>query len=180
MHSRGSEPDQHIARLQLRSGDQILPVADANGKSRQVVLVLRHQPRMLRRLTADQRALGLDAALCHAGHDLRDLFRIILSAGDVVQEKQRLSARTGHIVHAHGHSIDADGIMLVHKESQLHLCPAAVSSRKQDRILHVLDLRHGERAGKTADAPQDFRTHCPLHMLFHQFHGSVSGFNIHT
>ena len=39
--------------------------------------------------------------------------RHVLSAGDVVQEEERLRAAADYVVDAHGHAVDAHGIVLV-------------------------------------------------------------------
>ena len=60
-----------------------------------------------------RRTACLLAALRHTGHDRRDLLRIVLAAGNIVQEKQRLAACTCNIVHAHGNTVNTDRVMLV-------------------------------------------------------------------
>ena len=135
---------------------------------------------MLRGLASDQSSIGLTAALCHAFYNIRDLFRIILSAGNIIQEKQRLTACTGDVIDTHGHSINADGVMLVHDDGQLYLGSASVCSGKKNRVLHLLDLCQGKAAGKTADSSQYLRTHGALYMLLHQFHRLVSGLNVYS
>ena len=95
---------------------------------------------MLRGLTTDQCTSGLLAALCHTTDDRRNLFRVVLSACDIVQEEQRLSTCTGNVIHTHGHRVNTDGVMLIQKECQFHLCSAAVRSGKKHRFFHLLDL----------------------------------------
>ena len=70
---------------------------------------------MLRCLAADQRTVRLYAALSHTGNDRCDLLRIVLAACNIIQEKQRFTARTCNIVDTHRNSIDSDCIMLVHE-----------------------------------------------------------------
>ena len=71
----------------ILAGDHLLLIADAYGKTCQVILILWHQTRMLRSLAADQSSLRLETALRNTFYDIRDLLRIVLSACDIVQEE---------------------------------------------------------------------------------------------
>ena len=139
MHAGGREADQYISVTEIRSGDHILLIHYTYGKSRKIIFVCGIKARHLSGLAADQRCLGLQTAVRDSLDDLRDLFRIVLSARNIIQEKQRLAARTGDIVHAHGNTVDSDGIMLVHQKCDFQLCPYAVSSGNQCGMLHVLE-----------------------------------------
>ena len=126
--------------------DQILLISHTNRKTGQIILVLRHKPRMFCRLTTDQRRSCLFAAFRHAFYDRRDLLRIILATGYVIKEKQRFSARTCHIVDTHCHTVDSDRIMPVHQERQLDLGSHSVRSRQKHGFLHLLDRFQGKSA----------------------------------
>ena len=92
---------------------------------------------MLRRLAADQRRAGLKASLSHAFHDIRDLFRLIFAACDVVKEKQRLSARACDIIYTHRNRVDADRVMFIHEHGDLHLRAASVRAGQKYGIFHL-------------------------------------------
>ena len=62
-------------------------------------------------ITSDQRTAGLDAALGHARDDGRHPLRDVLAHGDVVQEEQGPRAAAQNVVDAHGHAVDADGVV---------------------------------------------------------------------
>ena len=162
--------DQHVACLQMFSGNHIFFVADTNCKSCQIIILLRHQSRMLCCLSANQSSLRLKTALCHTFYNRSNLFGIILSAGNIIQEKQRLAACTCNIVDAHRYSVNTNGVMLIHNNSQLHLGSAAVCSGEKHRLLHLFDLCQGKCSGKTAQASQNFLTHGLFYMLLHQLH----------
>ena len=133
------DSDQGIARFDILSGDQIFSVNYAHCKSSQVVLILRHQPRMLCSFTTDQSSSGLFTALCHTTYDSCDLLRIILAAGNIVKEEQRFTACTCHIVHTHGNRINTDGIMFIQKKCKLYFGSTSVGSGQQYRIFHILN-----------------------------------------
>ena len=108
---------------------------------------------MLGGFPADERRAGLDAALRHAAHDLGDFLRHVFAAGDVIQEKQGLRAHADDVVDAHGHGVDADGIVLVHEDGQLDLGAAAVGAGDQNRLLHPGDVQ-AEAAAEAAHVVQ--------------------------
>ena len=139
MDSGRCNTDEGIARFDGLSGDQIFFINNANCKSCQIVLVFRHQSRMLCSLTADQCSASLFASLCHTFYDLCDFLRIVLAAGNIVEEEQRLTACTCHIVDAHGNCVDTDGIMFVHEKCQLYFGSASVGSGQEHRVFHIFD-----------------------------------------
>ena len=135
---------------------------------------------MLRRLAADQCTVGLHTALCHTTDDCCDLLRIVLATCNIVKEEQRLSAGTGNVIHTHRYGVNTDRIMLIQKKCQLHLRAAAIGTRKKHRLLHLFDLRQRKCARKASQSTEYFFTHCPLYMLFHKLHRTVTSFNVHS
>ena len=87
MNTRGSHSDQDITWLEILTCDHLLLIADANRKTGKIILILSHQTRMLRSLTADQSSFGLETAVCNTLDDIRDLLRIVLAACNIVQEE---------------------------------------------------------------------------------------------
>ena len=71
----------------MLSGDHLFFIADTYRESSQVVIFLRHQARVLCSLSANESSLRLKAAFRNALYDIRDLLRIVLAAGDVIQEE---------------------------------------------------------------------------------------------
>ena len=84
MNACGSHSDQHITRLKILACDHILFIADANGETCKVILILCHKTRMLRGLAADQSSFRLETALRNTFYDIRDLLRNILSTCNIV------------------------------------------------------------------------------------------------
>ena len=139
MHAGGSHADEHVPILQVVARDDVLLVHHTHRETGQIVLFLRHQPRMLRCLASDQSCARLAASLSHTADNRRDLLGIILAAGYVIQEKQRLAAGAGHVVDAHGNAVDADGVMLVQKKRQLDFGAHAIRSGQKHRLVHLFD-----------------------------------------
>ena len=180
VNAGAGKTDQYVAGLQIRSRDHLLLIHDPYREAGKIVLVLRIKAGHLRRLPADQGGSRLSAAVRHALYDRSDLLRIIFPAGDVIQEKQRFSARAGNVVDAHRHAVDPHGIMPVHQERQLQLRSHAVRSGNQGGLFHIFKALHGKGSRKTTQPSQDLGTHGLLHVLLHQLNRSVTGFNIHS
>ena len=87
-------------------------------------------------LAADERRASLHAAFGYACHDVRDLFGVVFAAGDVVEEKQRLCPAADHVIDAHGNTVDADGVVFVHKHCNLELRAHAVRTADEHGVLH--------------------------------------------
>ena len=71
----------------MLAGNHLFLVAHTNRKTSQIVIFLRHQARVLCSLSANESSLRLKAAFRNALYDIRDLLRIVLAAGDVIQEE---------------------------------------------------------------------------------------------
>ena len=179
VHTGGRQSDDHIAGLHGVIAQDLFLVHDAHGKTGQIVLVLRHHARVLGRLAAHQRAIGLHAALGHALDDLGDLFRDVAAAGDVVQEHQRLCTGADDVVDAHGHTVDADGVVLVHDHGDLQLGAHTVGAGDQHRVL-VAGAVQFKQAAKAAQPADAVLVHGAGHILLHQFDRTVTGGDVHA
>ena len=123
----------------------------AHGEAGQVELVGRHDPRMLGRLAADQRAARLPAALVHPGHHGRDVLGVDLARGEVVEHEEGLGADADQVVHAHGDQVDADRLVTAGGASHHQLRAHPVGRGHQHgpgEAVHV----EGELAPEAADA----------------------------
>lgn len=86
MDARGGQADQLVALFDGRTVNQGLPFDHTHGESGQVVLVRLVHVGHLSGLPAYQGGPGLDAAVGHALDHLLQQSRVIVSAGDVIQE----------------------------------------------------------------------------------------------
>jgi hypothetical protein len=126
----------------------------------EVVFALGIHPRHLGGLAADQRAACQLATGRNAFDDRRAHFQIQLSAGEIVQEEQRLGALHEHVVDAHRHQVDADGVVLVELEGELQLGADAVGARDQHRL--PVFLRDAAQGAEAADAGHHLAAHGAL------------------
>ena len=106
----------------------------------------------LGRLTADQRATGLHAALGDAGNDRGGHVHRQLSGGVVIKEEQRLRALHGHVVDAHGDEVDADAVMAAGVDGQPQLRAHAVGAGDQHRF--PVALREADQGAESANTGQ--------------------------
>ena len=177
--ARGGQRQNDITGLHGVVVQDLFFVHNAHGETGQIVLLFRHHARVLGGLAAHQRAIGLHAALGHALDDLSDLFRDVAAAGDVIQEDQRLCTSADDIVDAHGHAVDADGVVLVQDHGDLQLGAHAVGAGDQHRVL-VARAVQLKQAAKTAQTTDAVLVHGAGNVLFHQLHRAVTSGDIHT
>ena len=124
---------------------------------------------MLGGLAAHQRAARLHAALGYALDDLGNLLRDVLAAGNVIQKDQRLGTGADDIIDAHGHAVDADGVVLVQQHGDAQLGADAVRAGDQDRMLNAgaVQLKQTAEAAQTANA---VLRHRACNILLHQLY----------
>ena len=170
MNTGGRHTDQHITICEIFSRNHIFLIRNTHSKTGQIVIFFGYQSRMLCCLTADQGSLRLKTAFGNTFYDICDLFRIILAAGNVIQEKQRLTAGAGDIVYTHSHGIYTDGIMLIHNDGQFYFSTASVCSGQKYRLFHLFDLCQRKCTGESAQTAQHFFAHCFFNVFFHQLY----------
>ena len=134
VYAGGGQADEHIA---LGNGGAVHDgglFGDADRETSEIVFVLVVHARHFSGFTADQCRTGLHAAVGHAGYDLLEQSRIVLAAGDVVKEEQRFGTLSGDVVDAHGHAIDADGVVLIGHLGDHELGAHAVGAGDENRL----------------------------------------------
>ena len=159
--------------------DYLVLVHNTYGESCKVIILVRHKTRVLGCLAADKGAACLNAALCHTGNDLCDLFGIVLSAGYIVKEKLWLCTAADDIVNAHGNAVDTDSIVLVQQKCDLYLCANAVCTRNENRFFDACDVKLKQSA-EPADAVKNALCHRPCNILFHKLHSLISCGNVNS
>ena len=169
----------HITGCHGLIAQDLFLIHNAHGEAGQIVLLLRHHARVLGSLAAYQCTIGLHAALGHALDDVGDLFRHVAAAGDIIEEHQRLCTGADDIVDAHGHAVDADGVVLIHDHGHLQLGAHTVGAGDQHRVLvtGAIQLKQAAKAAQTADA---VLVHGTGDILLHQLHRAVTGGNVHA
>ena len=92
------------------------------------------------------------------------------AAGDVVEEKERLRPAADDVVDAHGHAVDAHGVVPVHEEGKLQLGAHAVRAGDEHRLGHAGKVG-AEEPAEAAQAAQHPGGVGALDVLFHQLDG---------
>ena len=179
MQAGGGQGDENVARLHVFAVEYLFAVDHADAETGQVVLVFRVEAGHFGGFAAHQRAAGLHAALADALDDVGDALGHVLAAGDVVEEQQRLCPAADHVVDAHGHAVDAHGVVFVHQKGDLQLRAHAVRAGDQHRAGNARQV-HLEQAAEAADALEHAGDSRARNVLLHQFHGAVSGGDVHT
>ncbi len=134
VNAGGGQADEGVPFPDPASVDDFGLVHHAHGKARDVIVVGVHDAGVLGGLAANQGAAGLDAALRHAGDDGGDFLRLVFADGDIVQEEQGPGAAADDVVDAHGHAVDADGVVLVQQLGQAQLGAHAVGAGDENRF----------------------------------------------
>ena len=147
MHARRGHADHDVARAHVLGLGQDVPALDrADGKSREIEIVLGVKARHLRRLAADQRAAGFAAGLGDAFDDDRRIVDVELSARVIVEEEQRLGALHDDVVHAHGDEILAERLKAARLDGDPELGADAVRRGDQHGIVKAGSLEIEEAA----------------------------------
>ena len=179
MHTARRDTHQYVARLDLRSVDQLRFLHDADRKSGDVVFAFGIHARHLGGLAAHQRTAGLAAAVGDTRNDGFDLLGFVAPHSHIVEEHQRFCALRQHVVDAHGHGVDTDCVVLVHLEGQLEFGSHAVGSAHEDRFLHPKG-REVEHSAESADIAHYAQTRGRRNVFFDAPHHFVSGFEVHA
>ena len=177
MNAARRHAHQHVADLDLRAVDQPLLLDHTDREAGDVVLAVGIHTRHFGRLAAHQGATRLAAALRDPGDDSFDFAGLVAPHGHVVEEQQRFGPLRQHVVDAHGHGIDADGIVLVHGERQLELGADAVGAAHQHRLLDP-QRREVEHPAERPDIAHHAQTRSRRHVLLDAPHHFVSGFEV--
>ncbi len=111
----GTHGDDRIAHAYLLWAQQLVCFDHADGGGGHIVVIWVHHTWVLSGLAAQQGCTGLDAAFGDAADDVCDFLRHHFSGGDIVLQEQWLSTAHDEVVDAHGHQVDADGVVLIHR-----------------------------------------------------------------
>ena len=115
-----------------------------------VVFALLVKARHLRRLATDERAVVFRTGAGKTLDDFGEHVRLQLAGAEVIEEKQRLRAEHGDVVHAMVHEVRADSVVLVLLEGDLELGADAVHRRDEDRLAIFFHVQR-EQAAEAAD-----------------------------
>ena len=131
---RRGQADDRVARPDGRTVDHPRSLHDPDGGPGQVEGAGGHQPRVLGRLAADERAARRPATRRDAAHQLGHRHGIELADGHVVEERERLGAAAGDVVDAHRHEVDPDRVEASDPGGDRGLGPDAVGRGHEHRL----------------------------------------------
>ena len=174
MHAGGRQAQDHIARADVCGVEHLGTVDDAHGKSGKVVVGRSHDARVLGHLTAHERAARELAAVGHTLDDLCHVLGLDVTDGDVVQEEQRLGARSQNVVDAHSDQVLAHRLVTVHDLGEHELGAHAVGTANQDRVFHILKRGSREQATEAADAADNLGAIGVLDHLLNRVDGAAA------
>ena len=174
VQARGGHRDNDIPIGHALGPQQLRGIHDAGRCARDVVVVGRHDARMLRGLAADEgRARGLTGPR-DAGDDGSDTLGDDVPAGDVVSHENR--ARTDHdnVVDDHADQVLADRVVHIHGLRNRNLRAHAVRGGRQERLLHAQQRRRVNHAGESAGRAEHGGVVGGGDGALHQLDGAVS------
>ena len=134
VQAAGSDADHDVVGGDVAAVDDAIALDHADGEAGQVVAAVLEHVGQDGGFAAQQGAIGLQAAVADAGDDLLQQRRIVVRHGHVVEEEQRLGAAAQHVVDAHGHQVDADGVVAAGQLGDLELRADAVGATDQHRV----------------------------------------------
>jgi len=150
MHARRCEPEDDIAGGDGFSSDSLSSFDGADGEAREIVVAIGVHARHLRGLAADEGAAGLAAAGSDAGDDGCSGRDVEPAAGKVIEEEEGFGALHDEVVDAHGHEVDADGVVPAGRDGDLELGAHAIGRGDEDRIAKAgsLGIEEGAEAAE--------------------------------
>ena len=160
VYAGGGQTDQHITFCQFFAVDDLFFVYDTNREACQIVFIHRIETGHFGSFTANQSTFCLTAAFGDTGDDISNTGRIILAASNIVQEEHGTCTAADDIIDAHSHTVDTDGVMLVHQEGQLQLSTNTIGTGNQNRLLHAghIGSKHTAKATKSTHNAGDIGT----------------------
>ena len=174
VHAGGRQAQDHVAGADVRRVEHLGTVDDAHGKSGKVVVGRSHDAGVLGHLAAHERAARELAAVGHTLDDLCHVLGLDVADGNVVQEEQRLGARSQNVVDAHSNQVLAHRLVTVHDLGEHELGAHAVGTANQNRVFHILKRGSREQATKATDAADDLGTVGVLNHLLNSVNGAAA------
>ena len=166
-----------VAHADAGTVHQLGVVHDAHAEAGQVVFAIAVHVGHLGGLAAQQGTGGLATAFGHAADDRVGGIHIQLAGGEVVKEEQGGGPLDQDVVDAHGHEVDAHGIVLVEGKGQFELGAHAVGGRNKHGVAHVADFR-SEQAPESPDVGDDPLGMRALHQMLDARHEIIAGLDI--
>ena len=171
------QADEDVAGLDVFAGNDLVAVDDADAEASQVIVVFGIEAGHFSRFAAEESAARFLAGMGDTFDNGRNLDRVELADGDVVQEEERFGALDENVIDGHGDAVLTDCIVFAHHDGQAEFRADAVGTADQDRFLDVA-VHQGKEAAKAAKVTEDFRTVRGFDRIFHQFYGFVASIDV--
>ena len=178
MRAGGSQTQQQVARRDPRPVDDPALLDHADAEAGQVVVARAVQPRHLGGFAAHQRRAGLSAAIGDALDHGGGHVHIQFAGGVIIEEEQGLGPDDQHVVDAHRHQIDADGVVAAQIQRQFELGADAIGAGHQHRLAVAVQRQFEQRA-KTAQPAQHSGPEGALGVRLDAVHQPIAGFDVH-
>mmetsp|Transcript_18605 Transcript_18605/g.31313 ORF Transcript_18605/g.31313 Transcript_18605/m.31313 type:complete len:271 (+) Transcript_18605:1272-2084(+) len=183
VHTRRPQGNHHIAILDFSRAWQDVPLFHrTDTESAQIVLAVPVHACHLGRLTSNERGARLLTAFRDALHDRRSLADIQRTCGVVVEEEEWLRTAYQDVVHAHGHQVDANGVVLAHGLGDLQFRAHAIRARHQHRVWAA--IASGLEVKEAPKTPQlrgvAARPVCGLAVGLDGLHQCLARVDVHT
>ena len=166
------ETQHDVAGAHVATGEDAALFDCTDGEAGKVVFAVGIHAGHFGRLSADEGTSAFFAAAGDAAHHGSRGVHVKVAAGKVVQEEERLGTLHQHVVHAHGHEVDADAVVHVPLEGQTQLGAHTVRAGDQHGL--AVPLGDLEECAKAADAGQHPLAHGLLGQGLDAFDESVA------
>ena len=149
------ECDDDIAVLNPVRAQQLIRFDDSHSRSREVVVVVAHHPRMFGGFTANQRRPRRGTGFSYSPHNVGDAFGDDLAARNVIGHKQWFCANDHDVVNNHPDEILTDCVVNIECLSDRNLGADTVGRCGENRVAKILEERSVEEPGKPAHASKN-------------------------
>ena len=174
MHAGGRQTQDHVAGTYVRGVEHLGTIDNTHGKASEIVVGRSHDARVLGHFAAHERTACELAAVGHTLDDLCHVLSLDVTDGNVVQEEQRLGARSQNVVDAHSDQVLAHRLVTVHDLGEHELGAHAVGTADQDRVFHILKRGSREQATEAADAADNLGAIGVLDHLLNRVDGAAA------
>ena len=154
VHAARVQAEEDIADAHSLRTPQFVALGEPDSEARKIEVALGELPGMLGGLTAEQDALGSQAAFVNPGDDTSNHLRLDPTDNEVIEEEHRDRAACGDVVDTHRHEVDTDRLHTTHAPCQLDLCTDPVRARHKHG---VFEARKAHRASKPAEPTEHKR-----------------------
>ena len=166
-----------VAHLDAGAVDKPGVVHKAHAKARQIVFAGTVHIRHFGSFAAQKGTARPATAFGHAAHHGLGRIHVQLASGKIIQEKQRRRALDQNVIDAHGHQVNAYGIVLVTGKGQFELGAHAVRRGYQYRFGHAGEIRT-EQPAESAYVRDDAPGLGALHQILDARNQGIARFDV--